>query len=71
MPLIIVLVLIIGIAVAVITVFIMKSVLAPKKLATVANFQKQGKHNSAIRIAKQILEKEPRNAEAHYLLAGS
>lgn len=71
MPLIIVLVLIIGIAIAVITVFIMKSVLAPKKLATVANFQKQGKHNSAIRIAKQILEKEPRNAEAHYLLANS
>ena len=69
MPLIIVLVFIIGIAIAVITVFIMKSVLAPKKLATVANFQKQGKHNSAIRIAKQILEKEPRNAEAHYLLA--
>ena len=69
MPLIIVLVLIIGIAVAVITVFIMKSVLAPKKLATVANFQKQGKHSSAIRITKQILEKEPRNAEAHFLLA--
>jgi len=69
MPLIIVLVLIIGIAVAVITVFVMKSVLAPKKLATVANFQKQGKHSSAIRIAKQILEKESRNAEAHYLLA--
>ncbi len=71
MPLIIVLILIIGIAVAVITVFVMKSVLAPKKLATVANFQKQGKHTSAIRIAKQILEKEPRNAEAHYLLANS
>lgn len=71
MPLIIVLILIIGIAVAVITVFVMKSVLAPKKLATVANFQKQGKHTSAIRIAKQILEKEPRNAEAHFLLANS
>ena len=71
MPLIIVLILIIGIAVAVITVFVMKTVLAPKKLATVANFQKQGKHNSAIRIVKQILEKEPRNSEAHYLLANS
>jgi tetratricopeptide (TPR) repeat protein len=71
MPLIIVLVLIIGIAVAVITVFIMKSVLAPKKLATVANFQKQGKHSSAIRLVKQILIKEPRSAEAHYLLANS
>lgn len=71
MPLIIVLILIIGIAVAVITVFIVKSVIAPKKLTTVANFQKQGKHYSAIRIAKQILEKEPRNAEAHFLLASS
>ncbi|RKX87684.1 MAG: restriction endonuclease [Spirochaetes bacterium] len=71
MPLIIVLVLIIGIAIAVITIFIMKSVLAPKKLATVANYQKQGKHLAAIRLVKQILLKEPRNAEAHYLLANS
>lgn len=71
MPLIIVLILIIGIAVAVITIFVIKSILLPKKLTTVANFQKQEKHNSAIRIAKQILEKEPRNAEAHYLLANS
>ena len=71
MPLIIVLILIIGIAVAVITIFVMKSILAPKKLTTVHNYQKQGKHNSAIRIAKQILEKEPRNAEAHFLLANS
>jgi tetratricopeptide (TPR) repeat protein len=69
MPLIIALVFIIGIAIAVITIFVMKSVLAPKKLATVVNFQKQGKHSSAIRLVKQILIKESRNAEAHYLLA--
>lgn len=69
MSLIIILILIIGITVAVITVFVMKSVIAPKKLATVANFQKQGKHTSAVRLVKQIIIKEPRNPEAHYLLA--
>ena len=69
MPLIIVLILIIGITVAVITVFVMKTIIAPKKLATVSNFQKQGKHTSAVRLAKQIIAKEPRNPEAHYLLA--
>ena len=69
MPFIIILILIIGITVAVITIIVMKSVIAPKKLATVANFQKQGKHTSAVRIAKQITTKEPRNTEAHYLLA--
>ena len=69
MPLIIVLILIIGITVAVITVFVMKTIIAPKKLATVANFQKQGKHTSAVRLVKQIIAKKPRNPEARYLLA--
>ena len=71
MPLIIILIFIIGITVAVITVFVMKSIIAPKKIITVANFQKQGKHTSAVRLAKQIIVKDPRNSEAHYLLATS
>lgn len=69
MSLIILLIIIIGITIAVITVFVLKSVIAPKKLATVANFQKQGKHTSAVRLVKQIIVKDPRNPEAHYLLA--
>jgi len=69
MSLIILLVFIIGITVAVITFFVMKTIIAPKKLATVANFQKQGKHTSAVRLAKQIIAKDPRIPEAHYLLA--
>ncbi len=69
MPPIIILVLIIGITLGLITIFMMKSIIGPKKLTTVSNFQKQGKHSSAVRLVKQIIEKDPRNSEAHYLLA--
>ncbi|MDC7240088.1 MAG: tetratricopeptide repeat protein, partial [Spirochaetales bacterium] len=48
--------------------FLMKSILAPKKVATLADLVKQNKNPQAIRMAKQILTKEPRNPEAHYLL---
>ncbi len=68
MPLIIVLVLIVGIVLGVITFFIIKSVLTPAKLSTVDNLLKQGKATAATRIAKQILAKDPRNPEAHFLL---
>ncbi len=68
MPLIIILILILGAAIGLITFFVIKNFLAPKKLATLSNLLKQGKANTVIRSAKQIIAKEPRNFEAHYLL---
>lgn len=68
MPIIIVLILILGAAIGLITFFVIKNFLAPKKLATLANLIKQGKNAPVIRSAKQIVAKEPRNFEAHYLL---
>jgi tetratricopeptide (TPR) repeat protein len=51
-----------------IIIFVFRRVFSPKKIATVAQHVKQGKYTAAIRLAKQILAKEPRNPEAHYLL---
>ncbi len=68
MNIIIILVIIFGTGVAVFTFFLMKSILAPKKVASLADLVKQNKNPQAIRMAKQILTKEPRNPEAHYLL---
>jgi tetratricopeptide (TPR) repeat protein len=51
-----------------ILVFVIKSVAAPQKVATVANFVRQKKNAAAIRMAKRILAKDSKNTEAHYLL---
>ncbi len=63
-----IIVIILGIAIGVITIFVLRSVIAPKKVANLSNLLKQGKTGTAIRTAKQILAKEPRNPEAHYFL---
>ncbi|MCD6342960.1 MAG: tetratricopeptide repeat protein [Spirochaetaceae bacterium] len=48
--------------------FLIKSLAAPRKIGALQDQVKQGKVNQAIRSAKQILAKDPRNSEAHYLL---
>ncbi|MEW6102104.1 MAG: tetratricopeptide repeat protein [Candidatus Omnitrophota bacterium] len=68
MPFIIILIVILGIAIGVITFFLIKSIIMPQKVATLSTLLKQGKTASVTRLAKQIIAKEPRNVEAHYLL---
>ncbi len=69
MSIIIALIIVFGTAVAVFTFFIIRSIIAPKKVASLAGLVKQNKNAQAIRAAKAIIGKEPRNSEAHYLLA--
>ncbi|MDC7235989.1 MAG: tetratricopeptide repeat protein [Spirochaetales bacterium] len=69
MSIIIILIIIFGTALAVAIFFVIRSVVAPKRVATLADLVKQNKNPQAVRMAKQILAKEPRNGEAHYLLA--
>ncbi|MDA3957912.1 tetratricopeptide repeat protein [Oceanispirochaeta sp.] len=69
MSIIIILIIVFGTAVSVFTFFIVKSVLAPKKVASLADLVKQNKNTQAIRTAKHIISNEPRSSEAHYLLA--
>ncbi|MBT3274015.1 MAG: tetratricopeptide repeat protein [Spirochaetales bacterium] len=57
-----------GIALVVIITFIAKKLFSPKKIATLANLVKQKKFAAAIRLAKQMLAKDSRNPEVHYLL---
>ncbi len=68
MPAIIVLIVIFGTAIGLITIFLLKTIIAPKRVATLQDYYRQGKYTAAIRMAKQIIAKEPRNSEAHYIL---
>lgn len=68
MPLYLLPTILVGITLIVIIILLFRNVFSPKKIATVAQHVKQGKNTSAIRLAKQILAKESRNPEAHYLL---
>jgi tetratricopeptide (TPR) repeat protein len=68
MPVYLIPTILVGIALVGIIIFVLKNVFSPKKIATLSQHVKQGKYSAAIRLAKQILAKEPRNPEAHYLL---
>lgn len=68
MSAVIILILILGIAIGFITFILIKSFITPKKLATLDKFLKEGKTQSVIRGAKQMVAKDPKNAAAHYLL---
>ena len=54
---------------AVLVFFLVRSLAAPRKISTLQGQIKQGKVALAIRSAKQVLAKDPRNIEAHYILA--
>lgn len=71
MPLIILIIIILGVALGAISFFVIKSFILPKKVANLEQLLKQGKASTVTRSAKQILSKEPRNMQAHYLLAQS
>lgn len=62
-------ILILGVSVGLVTFFVVRSIIQPKKLATLANLVKQNRLSQAIRAAKKIIAQEPRNPDAHYLLA--
>jgi len=48
--------------------FLIKNFILPKKAAAAANYLNKSKILQAIRTAKSAIEKDPKNAEAHYLL---
>lgn len=49
-------------------VFIIKTSLTPKRVDSIPKLIKQGKTQNAIKMAKQILAKDPKNYIAHYYL---
>lgn len=48
--------------------FIVKSTLAPKKVDILPKLLKQGRIQNAVKLAKQIIAKDPKNYKAHYYL---
>jgi tetratricopeptide (TPR) repeat protein len=68
MPLIIVLIIILGASIGIIAYFLIKSIITPKKMETLFKNLEQGKAGPVTRMAKQILAKQPKNVDAHYLL---
>ena len=65
---VVLIIIIVGSAAAVTLIFVLKTILAPKKVAGIHDLYKQGKYSAAIKQAKQLLANEPRNYELHYLL---
>jgi tetratricopeptide (TPR) repeat protein len=68
MPIIIVLIVILGMAIGVFAYFLIRSIIAPKQMQTLFKQMEQGKAGAVARTAKQILSKQPRNVDAHFLL---
>ncbi len=57
-----------GVGVAVLLVFLVRSILTPKKIAGIEKLIANGKHAQAIRVAKSIISRSPRDADARYML---
>jgi tetratricopeptide (TPR) repeat protein len=68
MPVIIILIIILGTAIGFIIFFLIRSIIAPQRAATLANLVKQNKNAAAIRVAKKILTRDPRSTDGHYFL---
>ncbi|NNM66398.1 MAG: tetratricopeptide repeat protein [Spirochaetales bacterium] len=67
-PILIFIIIILGCTIGIITFLVLRSVLAPKRISTLSALVKSGKAGVAIKSAKAILTKDPRNPEAHYFL---
>lgn len=67
-PVIIVVIAALGVTIITLILFLVKSVIAPKKVEAIPRFLKQGKTQNAIKIAKQIIAKDSKNYKAHYYL---
>lgn len=59
---------IIGAVVVVIAIILVRMIVAPKRAAHLEQLYKQNRFPMAIKLAKQILVKDPRNPDAHYFL---
>ncbi|MBI9106838.1 MAG: tetratricopeptide repeat protein [Spirochaetales bacterium] len=61
-------IIIFGAGFVVLIIFVLKSILAPRKVAGIYDLYKQGKYAAAIKQAKQLLANDNRNYEVHYIL---
>ncbi len=68
MPLMIISIIILGVGIGFLAFFLIRSIIIPQKIATLENLVKQNKTAAAIRLARKMISKDPRNVDAHYFL---
>ncbi len=68
MPIIIILIVFLGITLGIITFFLVKSIITPKQMETLFQQLNNGKLSAVTRGVKQVLAKNPRSLDAHFLL---
>ena len=68
MQAIIILVLILGSALVYITIFAVRNIIKPKRIANIKSLLQQKRVSAAIKLAKQMALKDPRNCNIRYLL---
>lgn len=64
----IILICILAVVISSLLFFIMKNMLLPKRIEAVPKLIKQGKPQNAVKIAKQIISRDPKNYLAHFYL---
>ncbi len=64
----IIVIVVLGLGIGFTTFYIVRNMVAPKKIARVEQLLKQNKNAAAIKLAKQLLAREQRNPELYYLL---
>ena len=57
-----------GVTIISLSIIIFKNFISPKKIDAIPRLIKQGKTQNAVKLAKQILAKDPKNYLAHYYL---
>ncbi len=61
-------IILLGAIVILLLVFVIKNVASPKRVESVQRYLKQGKTQAAIKLAKNIIQKDPKDYLAHYYL---
>ena len=67
-PVLIVIIALLAAGVLALIVFVVKTLVAPKKLDAIDRLIHNGKAQQAVKLAKGIISKNPRDIEAHYIL---
>lgn len=68
MPVVVIVSIILGVLVIVFTVLVVRSIISPRKVGSLAEQYKKGNYSGVIRSARRILTKDARNPDAHYFL---
>ncbi|MFP4364766.1 MAG: tetratricopeptide repeat protein [Spirochaetia bacterium] len=69
MQFIVILIIVLGSFIGFFTFFLIKSFIAPKRVASLEKMLKQSRYTAVTRSAKHIIAKEPRSADPHWFLA--